>query len=189
MKLLAMTPALQLPDPHITSQSYMSDGVWMSWSLGVVRSWSLGVWVSWSLGVVDFATCRRNVGFWCEMGVKMDVPTFESAVKKILRALLAGKDTLVHCVQGKHRSGAFLCFVLCLIGGESLSDMINWYLEDECLPYPGDRRCLLRVTQGGGIQYVAAMCLTVSRYLDIYASIPWQLLCMGVADSDVGTHR
>ena len=31
---------------------------------------------------------RRNVGFWMEMGLNMDVPTLQQAVKKVMRAML-----------------------------------------------------------------------------------------------------
>ena len=54
---------------------------------------------------------RRNVGFWMEMGLNMDAPTLQQAVKQVMRAMLEERDTLVHCKQGKHRSGCFLIFV------------------------------------------------------------------------------
>ena len=104
-----------------------------------------GVWASWSL---DVCACRSDASLWCEMGVKMNVLTFEEAVKKTLRALILGLSVLVHCVHGKHRSGAFLCFVLCLIGDNELMETIQWYVKDPLLPYPGDYLRVLRVTQG-----------------------------------------
>ena len=62
---------------------------------------------------------RRNVGFWAEIGEDLDMSTFQCAVKKVLKALNAGKDVLVHCVHGKRQSGAFLCFALCLLVGKA----------------------------------------------------------------------
>ena len=78
----------------------------------------------------------------------MNVLTFEEAVKKTLRALILGLSVLVHCVHGKHRSGAFLCFVLSLISGDELMDIIRWYVTDPWLPFRADYGRVLRVTQG-----------------------------------------
>ena len=47
-----------------------------------------------------------------------------------LRSILDERDTLVHCMQGKHRSGGFLIFVLSLIcSEEDADDMINKYMK------------------------------------------------------------
>ena len=57
---------------------------------------------------------RRNIGLWCELGMEMQVGDLERAMPQALRALAASEDVLVHCKMGKHRSSAFLCFLLCL---------------------------------------------------------------------------
>ena len=51
---------------------------------------------------------------YVQMGEKMDVHTFQRAVKKLLRAMLEGRSSLVHCRQGKHCTGAFVVFTVAL---------------------------------------------------------------------------
>ena len=94
---------------------------------------------------------RRNVGFWMEMGVKMDVPTLQRAVKMVLRAMLEERDTLVHCKQGKHRSGSFLIYVTAVIhAGEAVEVWFNEYLQP-CMLRPHDRGSVLRAWKESGL--------------------------------------
>lgn len=99
----------------------------------------------------DFLTFRRNVGFWCEMGLSMQVGDLERAVRLALRALAAGENVLVHCRRGKHRSGAFLCFLLALIRDKPLQEMIDEYCTDYFL-WPGDRRYVERAVEECGLR-------------------------------------
>ena len=55
------------------------------------------------------------------------MPTLQRAVKKVLKALIAGKDVLVHCIDGTRHAGAFLCFVLSLLGDCKLQDIFDSY--------------------------------------------------------------
>ena len=112
-----------------------------------------GVWwgrPTWSIEP-QFATCsvkeswglvvgRRNVGFWCEMGVNINVLDFERALMLALDILCQGEDVLVHCKQGKHRTGAFLCFLLCLLDGEELHQVAERYCANDSYLHPRDRR-------------------------------------------------
>ena len=91
---------------------------------------------------------RRNVGFWCEMGMDMQVVGIERALKKALRALAASEDVLVHCKRGKHRSSAFLCFLL-RVFNEPLQTIVNDYCQDAFL-YIGERKYVLRATMESG---------------------------------------
>lgn len=94
---------------------------------------------------------RRNVGFWMEMGLNMDVPTLQQAVKKVLRAMLEERDTLVHCKQGKHRSGCFLMFVNAVIDdGIDVEVWLDDYLKHSILR-PHDRGCVLRAWRESGL--------------------------------------
>ena len=92
---------------------------------------------------------RRNVGWWAEMGSrrpgvdKFRAEDFEEAVLLVLAALARGEDVLVHCMQGRHRSGGFLCFILALILHEDFGGILEAYLKKDLLPR--DRRCLMRV--------------------------------------------
>jgi hypothetical protein len=91
---------------------------------------------------------RRNVGFWAEMwsrrGESFNVQDFDSAVKMTVGMLSVAEDVLVHCKQGKHRSGAFLCFILALVSSEDLATVLNQYLEMDLYP-PRDRKFLQEV--------------------------------------------
>ena len=117
---------------------------------GVQASWSLGVWESSS-----YSRSRRNVGFWVEMGENIDVPTLERGVKKVMKTMLEGRDTLVHCLQGKHRSGGFLIFVAAIIDDKDDDFMINEYLQDRILR-PHDRGCVYRVWRESGLRPLLA---------------------------------
>ena len=89
---------------------------------------------------------RRNVGFWVEMGLNMDAATFERGVKKVLKSMLKEEDSLVHCIQGKHRSGSFRIFVQALVeDGMDVEALINEYLQGDPILRPHDRGCVLRV--------------------------------------------
>ena len=128
-------------------------GVWEPLKVmeyGVQVSWSLEVWESSS-----YSRSRRNVGFWVEMGENMDVATFERGVKKVMRAMLEGRDILVHCIQGKHRSGSFLTFVAAIIDDIEAEFMISEYLQDPILR-PHDRGCVFRVWREGGLRPLLA---------------------------------
>ena len=129
-------------------------GVWepQVMEFGVQASWSLGVWEPSS-----DSRSRRNVGFWVEMGVDMDVPTFERGVKKFLKATLKEENILVHCKQGKHRSGSFLIFVIALIeDGVDVEVLINEYLQEDDYLRPHDRGCVLRVWRESGLRPLLA---------------------------------
>ena len=51
----------------------------------------------------------------------------EHAIKMTFVALLFGASILVHCAQGKHRSGAFGCFMFCLLCDCSLDQSLSAY--------------------------------------------------------------
>ena len=81
----------------------------------------------------------------------MRVEDLERAVRLTLRALAAGEDVLVHCKRGKHRSGAFLCFLLALFHDKPLQEMIDEYCEDTFL-WPGDRRYVERAVEESSLR-------------------------------------
>ena len=129
-------------------------GVWepQVMEYGVQASWSLGVW-----GPSSDSRSRRNVGFWVEMGENIDVPTFERGVKKVLKAMLKEEDSLVHCIQGKHRSGSFLVFVTALVeDGVDVEVLINEYLQEDPILRPHDRGCVFRVWRESGLRPLLA---------------------------------
>ena len=74
------------------------------------------------------------------MGVNIDENDFQRAVVKALTKLCQGQDVLVHCMQGKHRTGAFLCFLLCLLDGEELDEVAERYCTNDSYLHRGDRR-------------------------------------------------
>ena len=88
------------------------------------------------------------------MGEKMDVEDLQRGVKKVLKYMLEGLDTLVHCVQGKHRSGGFLVFVLALISGNDADDMINDYLKKDPVLRHHDSSCVFRVWKESNLRTV-----------------------------------
>ena len=148
------TPALHSPWGRGVQVSWGFHLAWgpgvpgvMGSQLGVMGSRCYGVLgaqprvkVSWGPGVMGSQLFhRRNVGFWCEMGTNMSVEDLEAAVKKTFRALAAGEDVLVHCKRGKHRSGAFICFLLALYDEKPLMRVVEKYCEDPFL-YSGDRK-------------------------------------------------
>ena len=92
-----------------------------------------------------------------ETGLNMDVPTLQRPVKKVTRAMLEERDTLVHCKQGKHRSGSFLVFVFGLLEVDKSADfLINRYLVKDPLLQPYDRGCVFRVWKEGGLRPLLA---------------------------------
>ena len=93
---------------------------------------------------------RRNVGFWAEMGSRrrgVEEPPreqdFEAAVLLVLETLANDQDTLVHCKQGKHRSGAFRCFIVALVLNKDFVIILDDYLKTDLLPH--DRKYLVQV--------------------------------------------
>ena len=125
----------------------------VSWSLGVREPHTLKV--SWSLGVLGCGLLlhiRRNVGFWVEMGLGMDCAELEQAIKKVLRNMLDEKKTLVHCIQGKHRTGGFVMFLYALLDdSEGPEAWIDFYIEKDTLVRPHDRGCVRRVWRESGL--------------------------------------
>ena len=145
---------------------------------GVRGSWSLGVWGPSS------SRSRRNVGFWVEMGETMDVPTLERGVKKVLRSMLEERDTLVHCKQGKHRSGSFLIFVFGLIDDERDVDvLINEYLLEDPLLQPHDRRCVFRVWRESDLRAVLVCAREDPEIIRLVAEIHARMGVQGVEES------
>ena len=51
----------------------------------------------------------------------------ENAIKMVLIAVLFGPSVLIHCRQGKHRSGAIGCFMFCLLTGCDFNMAMNAY--------------------------------------------------------------
>ena len=87
-----------------------------------------------------------------EMGLDMDVATLEQAIKKVMRTMLDERDTLVHCKQGKHRSGSFVIFLYALINdGIDVEVRIDEYLRHDPHIRPHDRGCILRVWRESGL--------------------------------------
>ena len=86
-----------------------------------------------------------------EMGLNMDVPTLQRAVKIVLRAMLEEPVTLVHCKQGKHHSGSFLIYVTAVIhAGEAVGVWFNEYPKHGILR-PHDRGSVLRAWKESGL--------------------------------------
>jgi hypothetical protein len=79
--------------------------------------------------------------------------TFQCAVQKVLKALNAGKDVLVHCVHGKHRSGAFLRFALRLLCDCDLQTIVDKCCHDL---QPHDRRLVGKAPQN--VSVAASRC-------------------------------
>ena len=80
---------------------------------------------------------------WTEMGLAIRVEDFQDAVRQSLKKLRQGLDVLVHCRQGKHRSGAFCCFVIALITDRPLVEVVEEYVQKYLQPH--DHRFLQRV--------------------------------------------
>ena len=80
-----------------------------AWHPDCIRQW---LWISW--------TRRTTAGgtWWHRM---------ENAIKMVLIAVLFGPSVLIHCRQGKHRSGAFGCFMFCLLTGCNFKAAMNAY--------------------------------------------------------------
>ena len=53
----------------------------------------------------------------------------EGCIKLALVALLFGRNVLVHCRQGKHRSGAFGCLLYSVLTGKTLGDALVVYRQ------------------------------------------------------------
>ena len=51
----------------------------------------------------------------------------DNAIKMVLIAVLFGPSVLIHCRQGKHRSGAIGCFMFCLLTGCDFNMAMNAY--------------------------------------------------------------
>ena len=62
---------------------------------------------------------------WHEGGSRWQ--RMEHAVKMTLVAVLFGESILIHCRQGKHRSGTVACFMYCLLCGCTLNDALPAY--------------------------------------------------------------
>ena len=50
-----------------------------------------------------------------------------TAVKLVLAALMFGENALLHCRQGKHRSGAFCVLILALLRGTEIASALEFY--------------------------------------------------------------
>ena len=50
-----------------------------------------------------------------------------TAVKLVLAALMFGEDVLLHCRQGKHRSGGFCILILALLLGTDIDSALEFY--------------------------------------------------------------
>ena len=62
---------------------------------------------------------RHEGGTWLQR--------MEHAVRMTLIAVLFGASVLIHCRQGKHRSGATGCFMFCLLTGCDFDDALRAY--------------------------------------------------------------
>ena len=70
---------------------------------------------------------------------------FVQAVIQTLTKLSLGLNVLVHSVRGKHRSGAFVCFIKALIKKKGLGDTLKQYFESDLEAH--DHELLERVHQ------------------------------------------
>ena len=81
-----------------------------------------------------------------EMGLDMNGYTLKQAIKKVMRTMLDERDTLVHCKQGKHRTGSFVMFLYALWDDKvEVGEMIDDYIQLDAHIRPHDRGCILRV--------------------------------------------
>ena len=76
--------------------------------------------------------CAR---FWLNLGYDgtPEEGTWEermvTAVKLVLAALMFGENVLLHCRQGKHRSGALCILMLALLSGSSIGAAVDIYMS------------------------------------------------------------
>ena len=52
-----------------------------------------------------------------------------AAVKLVLAALMFGENVLLHCRQGKHRSGVFCVLILALLLGSDIDAALEFYFS------------------------------------------------------------
>ena len=50
-----------------------------------------------------------------------------TAVKLVLAASMCGENVLLHCRQGRHRSGAFCVLILALLRGNGIDGALEFY--------------------------------------------------------------
>ena len=79
-----------------------------AWHPDCIRQW---LWVSKGR--------QHNGGTWLQR--------MEHAVKMVFIAVLFGSSVLIHCRQGKHRSGATGCFMFCLLTGVDFNSAMKAY--------------------------------------------------------------
>ena len=74
------------------------------------------------------------VRFWLNLGYKGAVQKVSwedrmiMAVKLVLAAMMFGESVLLHCRQGKHRSGGFCVLILALLRGTDIDSALDFYL-------------------------------------------------------------
>ena len=68
-----------------------------------------------------------------------------TAVKLVLAALMFGENVLLHCRQGKHRSGAFSVRILALLRGTDLGAALDFYFSRRPDLTPRDRRIVQQI--------------------------------------------
>ena len=96
-----------------------------AWHPDCIRQW---LWVSKGR--------THNGGTWWQR--------MEHAVKMVFVAVLFGSSVLIHCRQGKHRSGATGCFMFCLLTGCDFTMAMNTYRGRNQRVQGHDLRCVRR---------------------------------------------
>ena len=105
------------------------------------------------------------------MGPEMNVDKVEEAVKMVMEHMADNQDVLVHCKQGMHCSGSFLCFVTALIDERwNVKQIMDDYLED-LLFQLHDGPCLWRLWRESGLWDVLGKARTDSEIHNLVADI------------------
>ena len=82
---------------------------------------------------INYAWHTWCLRFWLNVGYKGKFGELDwgermmTAVKIVMLALMFGQNVLIHCRQGKHRSGAFCILLLALMWECSVTAALHWY--------------------------------------------------------------
>ena len=95
-----------------------------------------------------------NIGYggWFEQGTWQE--RMLTAVKLVLAALMFGENVLLHCRQGKHRSGAFCCLMMALLMGSSMSSAVDFYFSKRPDLHQHDRRIVDKIVHKKGLEWL-----------------------------------
>ena len=74
-----------------------------------------------------------------------------TAVKLVLAGMMFGENVLLHCRQGKHRSGALCVIMLALLLGCSIAAAVDLYMSKRQDLYQRDKRIVEKIARRKGL--------------------------------------